>query len=217
MDYTITHVDRDAIGIYKDIRQPVDVRYSRKFEGWLLFLDGEVDGSFWQARLYSAREGALNWYFTEEAYGYSVAYFSDGEMLCAECAKFAWKRGVNLEKVQLSDPQSDGESCSACWRYISDPYCRLCGTTDTERLDRAFRNDEGCGLVCRQCMCEARWNTVRYHSPVKFYVTAELVRPGMYRLYQEDRDDPRYHRSDGFYYAPDRHFTDADWNAVFGR
>jgi hypothetical protein len=195
-----------------ELRRPVDVRYSRKAAGWVLYVDGKADGGYGGVAVYDSRAEALGEYFEAEGIGgYPFVYVGDGELVCHNCARAAWLAApgdYDLDKVTLTEPQSDGESCAWCYAEISGAFCRSCGRDDPGLLDRAFRDDSGRGLMCRECMCLARQCTRPGAENRAYYETAEWVGPGMY---QTREHGPRGVQSGGLFYDPRRSYTAEDW------
>jgi hypothetical protein len=104
-------------------------------------------------------DDALDDAFSAHAWpgGYDLLYFTDGDIVCADCAREHWiATGIRLEASTAGDNRGTGTYCGACEREIIARCCADCG--DEEDDDRfhspAFGRISGDVQICARCMAQ---------------------------------------------------------------
>ncbi len=104
----------------------------------------------------SSWETAMNDAFSQYAFpgGYTVLYLTDGDILCASCARAHYMdTGERLDHAIAGDNWGTGEYCGRCDAIIVEPGCADCGDEYGDGFhEPTFVKDSGEAQICARCM-----------------------------------------------------------------
>jgi len=86
--------------------------------------------------------------------GYTILYFTDGDIVCSECAKAHYmETGERLDGSTAGDDYGTGEYCGQCSAVIVEPGCADCGDEYGDGFhEPTFVKDSGDAQICARCM-----------------------------------------------------------------
>jgi hypothetical protein len=88
--------------------------------------------------------------------GYDVLYYTDGDIVCADCAREHWiATGIRLDASTAGDNWGTGEYCGWCEREIVARCCADCGEEEGDDFHYpAFGRINGDVQICARCMAQ---------------------------------------------------------------